>query len=108
MIKFLLNMKQAKSIAIFGISKVNFPQDSHQGRQSYILWFLEPPANSLFVSTPKTYQFSAHAKENKLLQIEILQSAMSVHELSVHELLDTSSDFHVHAYKVAIHFTDYS
>lgn len=80
MIKFLFNMKQAKNIASFGIFKVNFLQDPHRGRQSYILWFLEPLAHNPFVSSPKTYQFTAHAKENTLFQLEILQSAMSAHE----------------------------
>lgn len=116
MIKFLLNKKQAKNFAVFGIFKVNFHQDPHQDRQSYILLFLKPPANSPFVFTPKTYQLAAHAKENTFqFQIEILQSAMSAYEFTslakncpLLQLLDTTSNFHAHAYKVAIHFTDYS
>lgn len=55
-------MKQAKNIAAFGIFRVNLPEDPHLGRQSFTLLFLEPPANKPFVSTPKTYQFTAHAR----------------------------------------------
>lgn len=70
-------------------------------------WNLQPTA-------PKSYQFTTHAKENILFQIEILQSAMSTHDFPslakncpLLQLLDMSSNFHAHAYKVAIHFTDY-
>lgn len=80
MIKFLFNMRQAKNIAGFGIFKVNFLQDPDQCRQSYTLWFLEPVAHNPFVSIPKTYQFTTHAKENTSFQLEILQSAMSARE----------------------------